>query len=177
MECLYRFHTPEEKLENQKLKKVNAFGEREMVPFATPCLATEGLKKVNMSGDEEQFVINVANSLKHPKFNAQIDGKSTISSLLVPIARQTGDKKTGDRAGQQIRTEFQPFRAVLRWGRWIARSLQEVDCPSGERAQRDVAPSAKAVRNYSIVGRIERLAVAVTSERPLHPIHPSHPSG
>ena len=65
-----------------------------MVPFATPCLATEGLKKVNMSGDEEQFVINVANSLKHPKFNAQIDGKNTISSLLVPIARQTGDKKT-----------------------------------------------------------------------------------
>ena len=94
MECLWRFHTSEEKLENEKLKKVNPFGPREMVPFSTPCLATEGLKKVNMSGDEEQFVINVANSLKHPKFNAQIDGKSTISSLLVPIARQTGDKKS-----------------------------------------------------------------------------------
>jgi len=39
-----------------------------------------------MSGNGEQFVINIQNAPKHPKYEPLVDGKSTISTMLVPIA-------------------------------------------------------------------------------------------
>jgi len=37
-------------------------------------------------------VVNVQNAPKHPKFAPLIDGKETLSSLLVPIAKASGDR-------------------------------------------------------------------------------------
>jgi len=68
------------------------FGPRAQVMLKESSLATEGLKKVNMSGAEEQCVVNVQNAMKHPKYNPNVDGKDTVSSLLVPIAKVTGER-------------------------------------------------------------------------------------
>jgi len=92
MECLWRFHTPDERAENEKLNRPLPFGPRAQVMLKESSLATEGLKKVNMSGAEEQCVVNVQNAMKHPKYNPNVDGKDTVSSLLVPIAKVTGER-------------------------------------------------------------------------------------
>jgi len=93
MGCLWRYHNAKEREENARMKKALPFGPRDQIPVNQPSLATEGLKKVDMSGAQEQFVINVQNAPKHPKFDPNVDGKTTISTMLVPIARTSTDGK------------------------------------------------------------------------------------
>ena len=64
------------------------------VLYSEKCLALEGITKVNMSGKEEQFVTNVPNVPKHPKFNPLVDGKETRCILSVPIAKQSCGETT-----------------------------------------------------------------------------------
>ena len=59
--------------------------------FGDTSLVTEALKKVDMSAHSEQFVINVMDASKHPKYLATADGAGTSTCLLIPIARQLND--------------------------------------------------------------------------------------
>lgn len=108
-DSLWRFPTEEETKRNER---IGIALDREFVPFSTSCLAMEAFHKVDMSGSGAQFILNVPNAPKHPRFNSEVDQKyihqgmlykkgkadlavtSTRCVLSCPIARLAGDQHT-----------------------------------------------------------------------------------
>ena len=76
---LWRFPTAEETKRNEQLKK---FMDKEFITLDTVSLLTEAYKKVDMSGSGAQFVLNVPNAQKHPKFNSEVDEKYIHRGML-----------------------------------------------------------------------------------------------
>lgn len=76
---LWRFPTAEETKRNEQLKK---FMDKEFITQDTVSLVTEAYKKVDMSGTGAQFVLNVPNAQKHPKFNSDVDEKYIHRGML-----------------------------------------------------------------------------------------------
>jgi len=71
--CIWRYKTEEEVLRDARgaakhIDKVIIMGD-------TVCLALEASKPVNMNETGAQFVLNVPNAKKHPKFNREVDEK------------------------------------------------------------------------------------------------------
>jgi len=76
---LWRYLTEEETKRNERMKNLM---QKEFITSDTLCLATEAFKKVDMSGTGAQYVLNVPNAQRHPKFNSDVDEKYIHRGML-----------------------------------------------------------------------------------------------
>jgi len=131
---LWRYKTEDEL---RRDSRINKRGDKEMVPFDVVSLATEAMVKVNMSGAQEQFVLNTADAPAHPKFNADVDQKvcldghnreikvKTRNLLSVPIARRTSGHTT--LAVVQLRNKLETGRGEAVKNSVVQRSVFRTD--------------------------------------------------